>query len=673
MLLTVVNLAARIHAASPGYPLVTAFSLHDIGGDATTRCWSAVQDLDGVMHFGHDGIVHYDGTHWSMTPVPGVYALRGLDVGADGRLWYAGNGDIGWLARDGPGRWKPHSLRSQLSGEESNLGEVWQVLAEGNEAVFVTEDRVLRWDGSAFRSWYLPGGRRIVASRCGGIIYVHHESTGLYALTPDGPKLVIPASLLHEAFVYGMELLDRGWLLVTSKGFFTFADGRLTPMGPEVSKYVSASSLVGVTRLNDGRFVLGTYRGGLVVVRRDGSLDRILTEQDGLPTRVIYSVFADREGGLWATSPSHIFHVALNSPSAVFTEHAGLPKLPVHSLARQDGRLFAATDNGVYSLQDDGLHFLPVDGLNHRAELMQSSGHGLLLTDHRYVNLFVPTSGLRRLCSTQLGAQTLLSSSNQPGQVILSSGREIILIEDENRSRVLVKNLPDIPTSIAEDATGGLWIGTSLNGLLYARPEPRSTVEALPAAGLHGLPSGDGQSMVVATTHGDIIAIEPGAASFLRHNTNNFEPVVDFPKRNVSVMPSASEDGSVWIIHSSSGSLPATLARIALIGNHAVWQPHAAEGLAAIGEPQSLLTEAMPNRGTVVWVGGTDGILRNTLGPSLLLLRRTPRYSTPLPATPNTRSSIPSPAPCPTPPARSSSSSPRRNSPATPRCGWRPA
>lgn len=616
MLLTLIGLAAGLHAASSGYPIVTTFSARDIGGDATTKCWSAVQDLDGVMHFGRDGIVHYDGTHWSVTPVPGAYALRGLAVGADGRLWYAGNGDIGWLERDGPGRWKPHSLRSQLSAEESKLGEVWQVLTEGDGAVFITGDRVLRWDGSAFRSWSLPGGRRIEASRCAGTIYIDHEPSGLYALTAEGPKLVIPVSLLHEAFVYAMEPRDHGWLLLTSKGIFTFADGQLTLIEPELAKYISASSMVGATRLADGRFALGTYRGGIVIVRADGSLDRILTEQDGLPTRVIFSVYADREGGLWATSDSHIFHVAVNSPTTVFDERAGLPKLPVLNLTRQDGRLFVALDPGVYSLNNDNMHFQPVAGLKRRTEFLRSSERGLLVTDNHTVQAFNPVSGLTTLCFTPFGPQTLLPSLRSPGRILLSSSREIILIEADGHSRILVKNLPDIPSSLAEDANGGLWIGTSVNGLLYAQPEPDSPVEALAASGRNGLPPGHGLCIVTGNPGGDIFVFTPGEASFLRRGTATFEGVLDFPRRDVSVLPAAMADDSVWLALSSSGSQPATLARIALVGAHAVWQPHTAEGLASIGEPRSLLAETVPGQGAVIWVGGTEGLLRNVVGAS---------------------------------------------------------
>src|ERR1019366_7763707 len=104
----------------------------------------------------------------------------------------------------------------------------------------------------------------------------------------------------------------------TSQGLFVFADGHLEPFAPVVSEYLRRQALTSATRLPDGRLALGTYRGGLALMRADGTLDRILTEADGLPTRAIFSVFVDREGGLWATSPSHIFRVSTGSLSTLF-------------------------------------------------------------------------------------------------------------------------------------------------------------------------------------------------------------------------------------------------------------------------------------------------------------------------------------------------------------------
>lgn len=605
--------ACELRAEPFGYPLVTTFSARDLGFDS--EIWSALQDRDGVMHFGSSVVAHFDGSRWSTTAIPGAYALRGLALGADGRMWYAGNGDIGWLERDSSGHWAPHSLRDQLPSAQRNLDEVWQVMLEGTDAIFVTENHVMRWNGSTFRAWSLPGSRRLNGMSCGGQVYVCHPPTGLYRLTEDGPQLVIDAATLHGAVVFAMEPRDHGWLLVTNAGFLTYDSGHLSASAPGSAKYIRESALTSVTRLPEGRMALGTYRGGIVITRHDGTLERILTEKDGLPTNAIYSVFADREGGLWATSSSCIFRIALSSPSTLFDERAGLPKLPFIHLVQQDGRILASNDRGVYALQADDRNFALVPGLNTRFTVMHSSERGLLVADIHDVKLSTPTQ-TTLLISLQFGAQTLLNSRQSPDSVLLSTERDIILLGNTGRSRTVVKNLPDIPVALAEDTTGRIWVGTALSGVLCAKPAGKVAVEAVPAAGLQRPPAVNGVSTVVATVRGDILAFTPGTASILYRGTEKFESIADFPHRDISGLPVASADGSVWIIHPATEGRSASMARIAISGHQAAWQPHAVEGLTRIGKPRALIAEVVPNQGTVLWIAGTEGILRNAVGPS---------------------------------------------------------
>src|SRR6185295_1745127 len=106
-----------------------------------------------------------------------------------------------------------HSLLAKVPREHALLSETWNAFAETHGAVFVCRDKILRWDGATFHVWPFAGGRRLLAARCGGTIYVQHQPTGLYALGADGPRLVIPATLLGNADVYWMEDRGTGWLL----------------------------------------------------------------------------------------------------------------------------------------------------------------------------------------------------------------------------------------------------------------------------------------------------------------------------------------------------------------------------------------------------------------------------------------------------------------------------
>ena len=95
-----------------------------------------------------------------------TYAIRGMDIGPNGRIWVGGVNQIGWFERGAEGRLAYHSLMPKLPASIADLGDVWRVYAEGDDrALFVARERVLRWDGRQFTSWSFPGMRLLWSIR----------------------------------------------------------------------------------------------------------------------------------------------------------------------------------------------------------------------------------------------------------------------------------------------------------------------------------------------------------------------------------------------------------------------------------------------------------------------------------------------------------------------------
>ena len=57
--------------------------------------------------------------------------------------------------------------------------------------------------------------------------------------------------------------------------------------------------------------------------------------------------------------------------------------------------------------------------------------------------------------------------------------------------------------------------------------------------------------------------------------------------------------------------MEASVARISIKGKRAVWEPHTVEGLERIGTLQSLYAEPSSTHGTILWICGTSGVIRN--------------------------------------------------------------
>ena len=112
-----VMFGGAVQAEDIGFPSVTTYSASEIGTDA--KGWVTVQGADGVLYFGCDALVSYDGERWRHAPMNGAYALRGLDFGKDGRLWAGAVGELGWFEQAAHSFvWSYHSLTAELPKAE---------------------------------------------------------------------------------------------------------------------------------------------------------------------------------------------------------------------------------------------------------------------------------------------------------------------------------------------------------------------------------------------------------------------------------------------------------------------------------------------------------------------------------------------------------------------------
>jgi signal transduction histidine kinase/CheY-like chemotaxis protein/ligand-binding sensor domain-containing protein len=599
---------------SPGI-IVSSFGEDEIGSDVTA--WSAVQDPAGIIYFGGHELISFDGQRWNTTPVAGTYALRGLDFDRNGRLWVGAVGEIGWFDRS-PNGWTFQSLRTHLPFEPAKLGAVWQVFVEPRDTVFIAEEKILRWDGQRFQVWSMPGARRLQAVRLGETIYVHHRPTGIYTLGPEGPVKIIPAEILPDASIYWLEpRANGGWLLVTPKGLFQLQEGRFEPFAAEASKIIQRGSLTSVTRLPDGRLAAGTMQSGIVLIRDDGTLDRVLDESSGLPTHTIYSLFCDAEKGLWATSSNRIFRVSLDSPSEFLDQRVGLPRQQIHAILRHHGQLLVAMETDLYQQTEAGREFQLVSEVSGRAVDIRSTPQGLLLGRARSVALW--SQGTPKvLYSTVNDANLVKPSRLTPENLLISDNRKIVSLDGGTQPRVLVENLPDVATTIAEDQEEQLWIGTTTRGVLLAKPNRSGPVEArVPPADL-GLPKLASQAAAIATKDGTIIVLAPEGGWALRPRAEKFVAIAHYPaQRKIASFSYVGSDDSLWVVHAATGARPSSVARIHIGSTEAIWESHFVEGLGQIGAPSGFLAEANSSQETTLWIGGTKGMLRHSVAHGL--------------------------------------------------------
>ena len=614
LFLGIVRGLAAVPSLQSGVPPLQSFSGAEIGIDAAT--FTATQDADGVLYVGGKTVLRFDGATWQSLPVPGAFTVRGLEFGADGRLWVAAYGEIGWFARSATHAWQFHSLRPHLPADLGPLGELWHVFAEPDGgATFVSDNRVLRWDGARFRIWSLPGARRLPAFRIGGTIHVYHQPTGLHAIRGDQLERVISAEVLGKAAILWVEAQADGWLLGTSQGLYRYAGGQLTPFAPEFSAHITPLWPTSYLRLKDGRLAAGTFNGGIAVLDQQARLADVLTEKEGLPSRMVRSMYGDRDGQLWIMSQSTVSRVDLVANTRLFDRRSGLSEQPYHSITGHGNLIAVAGESGIFEIPRTGGRFTRNLRVGDFAHHLRGTEDSLLIST---VKSLVRMQGekVETLHRTEHDIYGTDSSRGNADEILLFEHQSILAKDLRGGTRVLVHDLPDNARRAEFDADGMLWIELTFAGVVVARPGTDGPVNAFSPPPEYGLPSETGKAFVRATAEGGMVVFGEQGAWAKPPGERRFRPVENWPGRAVAAVSAFAPGGTAWTVHPSTSRYAATAGQISFVGPNAQWTAHEIPGLAAIGAPRSLWVET--DAAPVLWIGGTRSVLRHvvTAGPA---------------------------------------------------------
>jgi len=607
-----------------GRPIVTGYTARDTG--IVGFSWATIQDERGTLYFGCDAVFTFDGERWKSYPVPGSYAVRALALGPKGRLWVGAVNEIGYFEQTEQGLSDYHSLVAHLPDGAREL-DMWKVFARGDGAVFVSSNAVLVWDGKAFKTYSTPGTARAQAIRADGNVYVSHAESGVESLEADGLREFISPETLGNAGVIWMEKSQDGWLLGTSNGMFHLADGKISGFAPDASEFIRRNGLLSACRLPRGDLCLGTLNGGIAIVDPTGTLKRVITTEDGLLSRGVFSLFVARDGALWATSAYGITRISLETGVSLFDARRGLTGKRCISMGQNGTQILVATEEGVFGLPIGGNgaeRFAAIPELAARYFDFEGGPDGTLYG-----------SGIKRVDRIQDGRPIQIFSSSTsvflfhrslaiPESFLLANGNDIERLSPASGGELgatTLAHLPDRPGTLAEDGSGNIWIGTTSRGAFLI---PQGADISTPSRGITPTNGVSGTGPATVARVNDAIAL------FTMKGVELYPPpwkapvpLATAPKTTVAALSNRDSSGAVWVAFESpfaDGPRIPMIGRLsARAGGAGTWEPFAVPGLAQVGEIQSIFVDS---RG-IVWLGGAEGLLR--LAPDQLEAVSAPR------------------------------------------------
>ena len=530
----------------------------------------------------------------------------------------------------------PHnSIRGIAQTPEGHLWfGTWEGLVSYNGLEFSVLDRASKpglLDNGIGALYRDPAGELWISDSRGNV--GHRDAEGELRFSPRPPDL--PEVLIQSMT---MDHSGRLWLLYESKGLgYLGADGIFHYAAPPPdSPLRTASTRMAIDEGN--RLWIGSY-GGLLFRELDGDgIVRRAPDDFGLPAGLAWPYRAP-DGRLWIAAEDSLYRIEEGRPVFRFR----IPDKGRLTAMLQDrhGQLWLGTENlGLFRLTERfGLERM-------RDDLDLPGGRITEIFEDAEGSIWVGANGgLFRL------RETLFSNYTQRDGL---SGDYIRAVLEDRNGRLWVGSAGGLdrmdadgsitplrlPTtsgnspsvlSLAEDAEGGLWIGTYVDGLY--RLDPSGSIRHLGAA--EGLPSGNVRSITVDDQGIIWLGTQRGVAR-LQDNRARMLEGEHAPTGLTTAL--SSQPGELWIGSIEGARLlrGTQIQRIdlaALGGGRSVFgfrrlgndmwivsdrglYRHRDGVLARVGLEQGMPVDAMfemlPDRSGNVWITSNRGVLRTT-------------------------------------------------------------
>lgn len=532
--------------------------------------WFITQDQNAFIYTANGlGILEFDGTSWRLISAPGLQAVRTVVVDVNNRKWVGADRELGYLEPDSLGFLQFKSLKHKIPAGHELTGNIWQVFPEGNRVLFFTDRTIYCWEDGEFRIIPVPGNI-YREYQIHGIVYVDISGMGMYELVGDNLELIPDGELFAEnGAVIAIPYDSRSVLFATrAPGLYVYNTNSVSRLENQVEDYLHENNLYAARRLTDSTYAFATLRGGIALMDKTGNWLGAVTEASGLQNNQVHGLAVDREYALWAALQTGISKISLHRPYQHFDKRSGIEGT-VAAITRHEGRLYVGTYTGLFVLhRSPGTapsEFIRIQGiesgcfalLSAQGELFAATANGTFRINGQEVE------ALNRLA----GCRALYPSHRDTNRIYVGHMHGLSTIYKSNGGWVAESNLEQLKEdifSITSDASGKLWLGTSLNKVISVdiplkpgQGVPTDFEQAVVQDYANGLPKG---SATVFFIDGSLYVVtnDPKAPLFEYDAAGErFVPNTDFGVKfgldSLSIFPIAYQQDGKFLMLESAG------------------------------------------------------------------------------------------------------------------------
>lgn len=464
-----------------GLPYIKNYSPGDYKG--SPQNWVSIEGNDGFMYVGNTyGILQYDGTTWNMIKLENKSIVRSLAKATGKKIYVGGVHELGYLEPNELGEMQFHSLLANIKANNREFDDVWQTIVIGTNVFFLCEKYLFRWDGKKFKTWE-PKEKFGRAFRVDNTLYIESKGVGIHTVDGDLLRLIPGGDVLknEKGRIDAMLPYQNNKILLAHsyQGLLLYDGKSITSMNKSNNGIFQKHRIYKGITLSNGDYAMATLTSGLYIMDgKTGEIKKRLGKKQGLLSDVVFSIYEDNYGNLWAGSEKGISKIDWKSPFRIFNELSGLGER-IRSISYQNHKLLVDS-KGLYQLVKGNSYeekneptFKKIEGTETSIKFMIPFNDDILAFDLERIYKINAKSNNAQLIKRQQWTLTSLLKSTIDSSKIYAGTIDGELFECSLlENKWLVKPLLQIDggiESIVEEPDGNLWLQTFYKGLYFAK------------------------------------------------------------------------------------------------------------------------------------------------------------------------------------------------------------
>jgi len=474
-LLLFTSISLTTIAQETGFPIIHNYTPKEYNN--SPQVFSTVQDDRGILYFGGNGVIEYDGVSWQTIPIEKNAFVVDLAVDTDGKIYVGAVDEFGYLSTDKKGNYKYHSLTPLINDTTLVLGPVWSISLTSQFVYFQTYDAILQ---------YSPLAEKITIFRAESknkffgdfvykdIYYVKSQKKGLIKIENNELKTVVQSRFI-KVFTSAVPY-DTSTLLIPTqiKGLYLYKpDTDSVPIDFTIQEkdFIKDNVIHSATTHNENIVLGSAIKGALLIDKRGKTLQQY-HESNLLQDNSVERITSDKNQNFWFGLDNGISKTEHSQDLSYWDKNSGLKGL-VANLIRYNDIIYIATTIGVYFIdkknqiqQVQGIppgqnwHFLKTENFN---SLLIGTGFGIYeINENKATQIYKSSHVI-----------FLHQSIKDPNRVIFIDDSFVNSLKYENGQWIpegLWDGINDQIRWVIEDDSGEIWLGTRSKGVVRVTP-----------------------------------------------------------------------------------------------------------------------------------------------------------------------------------------------------------